>query len=117
MALGGKIPSPLLWLMLVFYTDVSLTFKITGATGGIDPETGARPFRHEISDFQSHGPAFDLYILSLSSFQSASQSDPLSYFQIAGMFMLYWPDTTYCMVSSDVIARYSWVSSWTLGWS
>lgn len=82
----NKTLAPLLWLMLAFYADMMLAFKITGATGGIDPETGARPYRYDISDFQFHGAAFDLYILSLSSFQGASQSDPLSYFQIAGMY-------------------------------
>lgn len=71
----------LFWLSL----DVLLAIQVSGPPGGVDPNTGARPFRYEISDFQYSGAAFDLYILAMSDFQGVNQSDPLSYFQIAGI--------------------------------
>ncbi|KEF59470.1 uncharacterized protein A1O9_04314 [Exophiala aquamarina CBS 119918] len=71
----------LFWLSL----DVLLAIQVSGPPGGVDPKTGARPFRYEISDFQHSGAAFDLYILAMSDFQGVNQSDPLSYFQISGI--------------------------------
>lgn len=63
---------------------VSLAFKITGATGGHNVTTGARPYRLDINDFSQSGPPFDLYIQALNQLQKTDQADPLSYFQIAG---------------------------------
>lgn len=59
--------------------------QITGARGGHDASTGARPFRLEMGDFAASGPGFDLYIQALNQMQATDQSDPFSYFQIAGM--------------------------------
>lgn len=87
-----------LWsFLVVLRVQWTYAFKITGATSGINSQNGARPYRYEISDFQYHGPAFDLFILSLSSFQSANQSDQLSYFQIAG---LRTPISSLCIVGN-----------------
>lgn len=92
---GDAIPSIMLahcrasWAscLLPFFLsfDVLLAFQVTGPPGGVDDSTGARPFRYEISDFQHSGEAWDLYLLALSDFQAVEQSDPLSYFQIAGI--------------------------------
>jgi len=71
----------LFWLSL----DILLAIRVRGPPGGVDPNTGARPFRYEISKFQYSGAAFDLYILALSVFEGVNQSDPLSYFQISGI--------------------------------
>ena len=58
--------------------------QVTGATGGINATTGARPFRYDIDDLSKSGAAWDLFVLSLDHIQQLNQSDPLSYFQIAG---------------------------------
>lgn len=63
---------------------VSLAIKVTGATGGHNSTTGARPYRVDINDFAQSGPPFDLYIQALNQLQKTDQADPLSYFQIAG---------------------------------
>jgi tyrosinase len=45
---------------------------------------GSIPLRLEIRDLQADRYKWDLYVLALSMFQSVSQDDPLSYYQIAG---------------------------------
>lgn len=70
---------------ILLFVDALGAIKVTGALGGIDPSTGARPLRYEIHEFVNSGPAFDLFILALSRFQAVNQSDPLSYFQISGL--------------------------------
>lgn len=67
------------------FVSTSYAFAITGLQGGVNAGTGERPIRQEISTFQQAGAAFDLYILSLKQFMQRDQSDPLSYYQIAGM--------------------------------
>ncbi|KAH6604367.1 tyrosinase [Trichoderma cornu-damae] len=46
---------------------------------------GSIPLRLEIRDVKADRYRWDLYILALSMFQSVSQDDPLSYYQIAGI--------------------------------
>ncbi|KAK8014508.1 tyrosinase precursor [Apiospora arundinis] len=59
---------------------------VTGLATGINQGTGERPARKNINDLHATGgPAWDLYILGLSELQNRSESDPLSYFQIAGI--------------------------------
>ncbi|ETI25886.1 hypothetical protein G647_02663 [Cladophialophora carrionii CBS 160.54] len=79
---NGRSPCILFFLFLL--VDSLTAFRITGALGGIG-SNGERPLRYEIHDFANSGPAFDLYILALREFQLLDQSDPLSYFQIAGI--------------------------------
>jgi tyrosinase len=62
----------------------AIAYAITGVSAGVNNVTGERPFRQEINVFAASGAAWDLYILSLRQLQQANQSDPLSYFQIAG---------------------------------
>lgn len=69
---------------LLLSTCASSAFEITGASGRINPGSGTLPSRFEISSFSQSGAAWDLFILSLYEIQRSNQSDPLSYFQIAG---------------------------------
>jgi tyrosinase len=73
---------PVVWLCFV---PALTAFQITGATGGVNSTTGARPLRYEIHDFANSGAPFDLLILSLIELQTADQADLLSYFQISGL--------------------------------
>jgi hypothetical protein len=57
---------------------------ITGISAGVNNITGERPFRRDINELYMSGPAWDLFILSLSAFQQMNQDDPLSYYQISG---------------------------------
>ncbi|ETN37390.1 uncharacterized protein HMPREF1541_08381 [Cyphellophora europaea CBS 101466] len=66
-------------------SNLAVAFKITGAGGSHNATTGVRPYRLDINDFSQSGPPFDLYIQALSRLQARDQSDPLSYFQIAGI--------------------------------
>ena len=88
--------------LLLLVTRAVLAIKITGAGGSGDNNANApQPFRYEINNFCQSGPAWDLYIQALSAIQSRDQvrtcprapvrlaanllqSDPMSYFQIAG---------------------------------
>jgi tyrosinase len=45
---------------------------------------GSIPLRLEIRDVKADKYKWDLYVLALSMFQSVSQDDPLSYYQVAG---------------------------------
>lgn len=45
---------------------------------------GSIPLRLEIRELQADKYKWDLYVLALSMFQSVSQDDPLSYYQVAG---------------------------------
>ena len=72
--------------LLLFNLATASLFAITGISAGVNPSTGARPFRQEFSTFQTSGPAFDLYIQALQNLTSKAQSEKLSYFQVAGMY-------------------------------
>ncbi|KAH0495878.1 hypothetical protein TgHK011_009406 [Trichoderma gracile] len=47
---------------------------------------GSTPLRLEIRDVKADKYRWDLYILALSMFQSVSQDDPLSYYQVAALY-------------------------------
>lgn len=72
--------------------SLSTAFRVTGATEGHNVTSGARPFRLDLESFVTSGPAFDLYIQAMNQMQAMNQSDPLSYFQIAGenIWILSW---------------------------
>ena len=74
--------------VLALFIPNGRSLQITGVSAGVDTATGARPFRYEINQFAKSGPAFDLYIQALLSFQSVDRSDELSYYQIAGFLLL-----------------------------
>lgn len=112
MSVSPSLQGPFLFIFLLF---LSLSpgfhgFKITGALGGVNSTTGARPLRYEIHEFANSGPAFDLLVLSMMAFQAANQSEPLSYFQISGF--------KYPLLHSLprlITDRHSWVPSGPLG--
>ncbi|KAH0831456.1 hypothetical protein FOPE_00555 [Fonsecaea pedrosoi] len=83
LTLRCKEPMALLLLLILFLSDRLVAVQITGALGGLNSTTGARPLRYEIHDFANSGPAFDLFILALKELQSVDQSEELSYFQIS----------------------------------
>lgn len=71
-------------LLLLFSGLVRAYFPVVGCHHGHDRNTGERAIRLPIDEFVKSGPQFDLFMLALSILQDRSQSDPLSYFQIAG---------------------------------
>lgn len=63
----------------------TFAYSISGASGGVNSDTGERPSRRDLRDLEASGPQFDLYILALAEFQNDDQSDFLSYYEVAGM--------------------------------
>lgn len=59
-------------------------YAVTGVHGGVNAQTGARPFRQNLKTFQASGPAFELYIQALLQFQSDNQADLLSWYEVSG---------------------------------
>ncbi|KJZ72424.1 hypothetical protein HIM_08227 [Hirsutella minnesotensis 3608] len=56
------------------------------ATTGVVAQNGSAPIRRNINELASEaGPQWDLYIQSLWEMQGVDESDPLSFFQIAGI--------------------------------
>lgn len=62
----------------------SAAYAITGVHTGVNAQSGARPFRQNLKDFEAAGPAFDLYIQALLQFQNDDQGDLLSWYEVAG---------------------------------
>lgn len=60
-------------------------YLVTGATGGVNQNTGERPFRQDIQDFKNSGAAFDLFVLAVQNIQQRGQNDTLSWYQFAGI--------------------------------
>jgi hypothetical protein len=79
----------ILCTLLALFRFRAIAYAITGVSAGVNNVTGERPFRQEINAFATSGAAWDLYILSLRQLQQTNQSDPLSYFQIAGNSMAH----------------------------
>ena len=52
-------------------------YAITGATGGVQP-------RLELREMEKSKELWNLYLLAMAKFQAMSQTDKLSYYQIAG---------------------------------
>ncbi|KJZ70883.1 hypothetical protein HIM_09748 [Hirsutella minnesotensis 3608] len=64
------------------------------ATTGVVAQNGSAPIRRNINELASEaGPQWDLYIQSLWEMQGVDESDPLSFFQIAGIHG--WPFVEY----------------------
>ncbi|KAL1969229.1 hypothetical protein VTN77DRAFT_483 [Rasamsonia byssochlamydoides] len=72
-------------LSVSFLLRICQAFAVTGVSAGVNPDTGERPFRLNLKDFQSSGPPFDLYIQALSRFQAEDQSELLSWYEVAGI--------------------------------
>ena len=84
-------PSLLCWLAAAAVPSlVSAAVAVTGPSGanaGINSQTGERPFRQNILQFQNSGAAWDLYIQAHAQFAADGQSNQLSYYQISGEFV------------------------------
>ncbi|EEH19206.1 hypothetical protein PABG_01525 [Paracoccidioides brasiliensis Pb03] len=74
----------LLLLLNVLVGSVSAV-TISGARGGVNPQTGERPVRKDLTKLEWSGPEWDLYILSLKAFQEEDRSELLSFHKIAGI--------------------------------
>jgi tyrosinase len=79
-----KLCIPLCGGILIASITVAQTFSTSGVRNGVDPTSGARPFRQDIEIFQHTGPAWDLYIQALQTYMKMDSSELLSYFQVAG---------------------------------
>ncbi|PQE14942.1 hypothetical protein CJF32_00002481 [Rutstroemia sp. NJR-2017a WRK4] len=60
-------------------------YPIGGVHTGVNAQSGARPARRDILEFQNDTPSWSLYIQAMTAFQKVPETDPLSYFQIAGI--------------------------------
>ncbi|TID07324.1 Tyrosinase [Colletotrichum higginsianum] len=59
---------------------------VAGVRSGVNTRTGEMPIRRNINSvFDERGPQWDLYIAALTAMQDANETDPTSYFQIAGI--------------------------------
>ena len=75
---------PLVFLLTAHIFSLVHSYRITGATGGVDAASGRRPSRLEFSTLAASGEAFDLYVLALRQFAQDNQANLLSYYQVAG---------------------------------
>jgi hypothetical protein len=74
--------------------------------------TGATAPRLEIRTMAKNAPLWNLYLLAMQKFQAMPQSDPMSYYQIAGVYLhlcqITWrtsSDLKSAQVSMDVHSR------------
>ncbi|KAK1989068.1 hypothetical protein LZ30DRAFT_808174 [Colletotrichum cereale] len=59
---------------------------VVGVRSGIGMRTGEVPIRRNINSiYDERGPQWDLYIGALTAMQDANETDPTSYFQVAGI--------------------------------
>ncbi|KAF2278156.1 Di-copper centre-containing protein [Westerdykella ornata] len=66
--------------------DVILITGVTSRTGQGRKQTGHVPIRREIQDLKDNSPdQWNLYLLGLRAFQAVDESNPVSYYEIAGI--------------------------------
>ncbi|KAG9229730.1 common central domain of tyrosinase-domain-containing protein [Amylocarpus encephaloides] len=73
---------------LAIYIGINLIeakYALSPVTAGVNPQTGARPFRRNILDLQNDAPTWSLYIQALNAVQDTPEDELLSYFQLAGI--------------------------------
>ncbi|KAJ0164733.1 Tyrosinase [Colletotrichum tanaceti] len=59
---------------------------VVGVRSGVNTRTGEMPIRRNINSiYDERGPQWDLYIAALTAMQDANETDPTSYFQLAGI--------------------------------
>lgn len=64
---------------------ISQQYPIVGVWTGADPGNSKLPVRRNINHlFNEKGPIWDLFILGLEAFQAVNETEPDSYYQIAG---------------------------------
>ncbi|KAI8175515.1 Tyrosinase [Colletotrichum sp. SAR 10_65] len=67
------------------WTAVGQNLPVTGVRSGINAQTGEVPARRDINSlYDEGGPQWDLYVGALTAMQDANETDPVSFFQIAG---------------------------------
>ncbi|KAK2004991.1 Di-copper centre-containing protein [Colletotrichum falcatum] len=68
------------------WTAAAQEIPIVGVRSGINMRTGEVPIRRDINSiYNERGPQWDLYIGALTAMQDANETDPTSYFQVAGI--------------------------------
>jgi hypothetical protein len=72
-------------VLVLSFSHHAFSYQISGPTSGVNVQTGERPSRQDLRNFQNSGPAFDLYIQALQLFQSANQQDLLSWYSVSGI--------------------------------
>ncbi|KAL0764557.1 hypothetical protein CaCOL14_012858 [Colletotrichum acutatum] len=61
-------------------------YPVVGVTSGVNLRTGEMPIRRDINViYEEAGPQWDLYVGALTAMQDANETDPISYFQVAGI--------------------------------
>ncbi|TQN70315.1 Tyrosinase, partial [Colletotrichum shisoi] len=73
-------------LWTVQWSAAAQDIPVAGVRSGVNTRTGEMPIRRNINSiFDERGPQWDLYIAALTAMQDANETDPTSYFQIAGI--------------------------------
>ncbi|KAL0934277.1 tyrosinase 2 [Colletotrichum truncatum] len=73
-------------LLVVPRTTAEQDLPIVGVRSGVNQQTGEVPVRRDINVlYEEGGPQWDLYVGALTAMQDANETDPTSYFQIAGI--------------------------------
>ena len=67
--------------------QASTSYAITGIHTGTDPD-GSLPIRHEIRALEQDSTTWTLYILGLDMLQYTNQTEMLSWYQIAGSWLI-----------------------------
>lgn len=70
--------------LIIFSVNGSII--VTGADSGLNASAAIPPIRQNIENLQGTGPMWDLYILALRQFADANETDPLSYYQVSGIY-------------------------------
>ncbi|OHW90690.1 tyrosinase 2 [Colletotrichum incanum] len=73
-------------LAVVQWSTAAREIPIIGVRSGINTRTGEMPIRRDINSlYNERGMQWDLYIGALAAMQDANETDPTSYFQVAGI--------------------------------
>ncbi|TAQ87719.1 hypothetical protein B7494_g3943 [Chlorociboria aeruginascens] len=85
MLFNQVLPLSQIAAFIVYIQIVFAHYPVTGVHTGVDTNTGARPPRREILEFQNDLPTWSLYIQALTQLQEAPEDAQLSWLQIAGI--------------------------------
>ncbi|OHF00261.1 hypothetical protein CORC01_04450 [Colletotrichum orchidophilum] len=65
---------------------VTQEYPVVGVKSGVNMRTGEIPIRRNINNiYEEAGPQWDLYVGALTAMQDANETEPTSYFQVAGI--------------------------------
>ncbi|KAF2835508.1 Di-copper centre-containing protein [Patellaria atrata CBS 101060] len=87
-----------LFAIVTLLVVASNSIALKGITAGVCIQSGRRPFRQDIEQFQKERRMFTLYILALREFNTADENDLLSGTRVAGIHG--WPYKVYDNVTS-----------------